>query len=163
VFKRREVKSISRHDDMPILFKAKKEKDERIVGAAVLIPGVADHHGTIYKEAVVRRAAYYFMEHYLTDNAHGINVMHKDKIIERAIKVIESFVIDRKMTYKVDVPKAAKGHLSKKRKKVTYPKGTWLMYSRVLNDTLWEGIKSGKYTGWSPEGLGEMKPLKDAA
>jgi len=141
----------------------KRKDEERIVGAAVLIPGVADYHGTVYKGETVRAAAYYFMENYLTDNKHGINLMHRDTLIENAIKIIQNYVTDKKMTFKVEVDLAADTHLSRQRDKVTYPKDTWLLWARILHDGLWEDIKNGKFTGWSPEGLGKLKPLEDVA
>jgi len=137
-----------------------KETEQRIVAAAVLIPGVADFHGTIYDGETVRAAAYYFMENYLVDNAHGINIMHKEKRIENAIKVLQSYVTDKKMSFSIDVEPTAEEHLSRRRTKVTYPKDTWLLWARILHDGLWDDIKNGKFTGWSPEGWGKLEPLK---
>lgn len=137
----------------------KSDIEERIVAAAVLIPGVADYHGTVYDGETSRAAAYYFMENYLSDNHHGINIMHKGKLIEKAIRVLQSYVLDKKTTYKVNVSKTESDHKSRDRDKVTYPKDTWVMWARILDDGIWEGVKKGTFTGWSPEGLGKLKPL----
>lgn len=136
-----------------------KQNEERVVAAAVLVPDIPDLHGDQYDGPTVRMAAYYFMEHYLQDRRHGIDVMHNGKIIPNAIRVIQSFVLDEETTYPVDVPVADEEHLSRERKDLTYPADTWIIYARVLSDELWEDIKKGKYTGWSMAGLARVQEV----
>jgi hypothetical protein len=136
-----------------------KQGEERIVAAAVLVPDIPDLHGDKYDGPTVRKAAYYFMEHYLQDRKHGIDVMHNGKIIPNAIRVIQSFVLDEETQYKVEVPVASDDHISRKREDLTYPADTWIIYARVLSDALWDDIKRGKYTGWSMAGLARVKEV----
>ena len=136
-----------------------KQNEERVVAAAVLVPGIPDLHGDKYDGPTVRKAAYYFMEHYLQDRRHGIDVMHNGEIIPNAIRVIQSFVLDDDAVYAVDVPAADDEHISRNRKDLTYPADTWIIYARVLSDALWDDIKKGKYTGWSMAGLARVQEV----
>ena len=43
-----------------------------------------------------------------------------------------------------------------------HPDGTWFLGAKINNDALWQGIKTGKYKGFSVEGLFAGKPT-DAA
>lgn len=138
-----------------------KNVEDRIIASAVLIPGVTDLQGEYYEGSVVRKAAYYFMENYLTDMAHGIDIMHNGVVIPDAVKVIQSTVLDEEKNYEVEVSVTKSGHLSRQRKTVTYPKDTWLMYLRVVDDKIWEDTKSGDLTGLSIEGTSTVRKLKE--
>ena len=137
-----------------------KRNEERIIGAAVLIPGVPDLQKDIYDGPTCREAAYYFMENYLQDRNNGLDVMHNGVVVPNALRVVQSYVLDEETSYDVDVTIASDNHLSRKRTKLTYPKDTWIMYARVLDDKLWNRIKSGELTGWSIEGLAKVRDLK---
>lgn len=135
--------------------------EERIFACAVLVPGVTDLHGSIYNEEVVREAAYYFLEHYLIDDEHGIDVMHDGEIVTDAIRPIMSFVLDEEKTYKIDIPAIEdEEHPSKEMDSVTFPKGTWILYARIISDTLWNKVKDGTYTGWSIYGIARVRELR---
>jgi len=142
------------------IFKAMAD-EERIVAAAVLVPNIPDLHGDIYDGPTVRKAAYSFMENYRDDNEHGINVMHQGKKIEKAIRVLQSFVLDAETTYECDLSAASEEHLSQERKSVTYPADTWIMYGKILSDELWEAAKSGDFTGWSIQGYAKIESLEN--
>jgi hypothetical protein len=48
------------------------------------------------------------------------------------------------------------------RKRVTYPKGTWLLKIGIdpqRNEELWQSVLEGKYTGFSIEGFGDRVKL----
>lgn len=142
------------------IFKAMTD-DERIVAAAVLVPNVPDLNGDIYDGPTVRKAAYSFMENYRDDSEHGINVMHQGKKIEKAIRVLQSFVLDVETTYECELTAATDDHLSQERKSVTYPADTWIMYAKILSDELWEAAKVGEFTGWSIQGYAKIETLKN--
>lgn len=133
-------------------FIKKSSDEERIFGAAVLIPDVPDLHGEIYDEETVRNAAHYFMENYLQDDEHGIDVQHNEIIIPEGIKVIQSFVLDEDKTFDVEVPALNDEHPVKSESTVSFPKGTWIMYAKIEDDELWEDVKEGKYNSWSISG-----------
>jgi hypothetical protein len=137
-----------------------KSTEERIIAAAVLVPGVTDLHNEIYDEDTVRSAAYYFLEHYLSDDDHGIDVMHDGEIVPDAIRLVQSFVLDEEKTYNVEVPAIDDDeHPAKNIETITYPKGTWIMYARVVSDALWNKVKDGTYKSWSIYGLAFVKTL----
>jgi len=137
-----------------------KSTEERIVASAVLVPGVTDLHDEIYDEEVVRAAAYYFLEHYMMDDDHGIDVMHDGEIVPEAIRPVQSFVLDEERTYDVEVPALDDDHPAKEMKTLTFPKGTWIMYARIISDTLWGKVKTGDYKSWSIAGLARVVELR---
>lgn len=137
-----------------------KSAEDRIVAAAVLVPGRTDLHDEIYDEETVRAAAYYFMENYLQDADHGIDVMHDGEVVPDAIRVIQSFVLDEEKEFAVEVPALDNDHPVKNQTSIVFPKGTWIMYARVISDTLWEKVKNGEFTGWSIAGLARVTELR---
>lgn len=139
----------------------KSVTEDRVVAAAVLVPNKPDLHGDIYDENTVRAAAFSFMENYFSDNEHGINVMHKDNIINKKLRVLQSFVLDVETTYECELSAASDVHLSKARSGVTYPVGTWIMYARILDNDLWEDTKAGEFTGWSIQGVANIENLSN--
>jgi hypothetical protein len=138
----------------------KSVTEERVVAAAVLVPGRTDLHEEIYDAETVRAAAYYFMENYLQDEDHGIDVMHNNEVVPDAIRVLQSFVLDEERTYSVEVPALDDDSETKKSSEITFPAGTWIMYARVISDTLWENVKDGALTGWSIAGLARVRELR---
>lgn len=138
----------------------KSVTEERVVAAAVLVPNKTDLHGEIYDEETVRAAAYYFMEHYLQDEEHGIDVMHDDEVVPDAIRVLQSFVLDEEKTYSVEVPALDQEHDMKEKSEISFPAGTWIMYARVISDTLWEKVKKGELKSWSIAGLARVRELR---
>jgi hypothetical protein len=134
--------------------------EERIIAAAVLVPGRTDLHEEIYDEDTVRAAAYYFMEHYLQDDEHGIDVMHDNEVVPDAIRVLQSFVLDEDKTYSVEVSALDIDHEAREKSEISFPKGTWIMYARVISDTLWEKVKRGELKSWSIAGLARVRELR---
>jgi len=139
----------------------RKNLEDRIVASAVLVPGVTDLHEEIYDEETVRAAAYYFLEHMYEDDDHGMDVMHDGEVVRNSIRPVQSFVLDEERTYTVDVPALDdEEHPSKSTETITLPKGTWILYARIISDTLWSKVKSGDYTGWSIAGLARVRELR---
>jgi PBSX family phage portal protein len=141
------------------VFKASEE--EHIVGGAVLVPGVVDLQGDTYDVAATTGAAYYWLEHYQEDpKENGIKLMHEGDVIYDAARPIQSFVLDRDMEFEVEVPAAGEDHPAKELTTLTYPKGTWILYARIRDESLWEMFKSGQLTGWSIGGVALVQQLK---
>lgn len=138
----------------------KSVTEERIIAAAVLVPDKTDLHGEIYDKETVRAASYYFMENYLQDDEHGIDVMHDDEVVPDAIRVLQSFILDEEKTYNVEVPALDPDHETKEESDITFPEGTWIMYARVISDTLWDRVKKGELNSWSIAGLARVRELR---
>lgn len=134
--------------------------EERIVASPVLVPGQTDLHNEIYSEETVRAAAYFFLEHFLMDDDHGIDVMHDGEIVPEAIRPVQSFVLDEERTYNVDIRAIEDSEYPLEESTITFPKGTWILYARIISDTLWEKVKNGEYTGWSIAGLARVTELR---
>lgn len=147
--------------NLPIqkVFKS-EEADQRIVGGAVLVPGVVDLQGEIYDDHTTEAAAFYWLEHYMEDpKENGIKFMHKGEVIYDAARPIQSWVLDREMTFDVEVPAATSDHPAKELETLTYPKGTWILYARIRDDELWKKFKKGEITGWSIGGVALVQTL----
>jgi len=114
-------------------------KEERYVFGVVLVPDEADAQGDIYDEHEVRKAAHSFMELH----SGSLKLMHKGETLDDAAKVLETYVT-----------KQEESHDSE-----TYPIGTWLMASRIIDDGLWSDVKSGEFTGYSIGGSANRAPL----
>lgn len=137
--------------------------EERIVGAAVLVPGRTDLHKEVYDEETVRNAAHFFFEHYREDEDHGIDVNHDGDVDFDAIVPVESFVLDREMTYEIEIPAIETDEEETEKaevKTITFPKGTWIMYARVISDTLWARVKNGELLSWSIKGFVTVRQLR---
>ena len=138
-----------------------KKDEEHIIGGAVLVPGVVDLQGDTYDADAVEFAANWWLEHYLEDpKENGIKLMHEGEVIFDAARPIQSYVLMKDMEFKVDVPVVSKEHTSKDFTKLSYPKGTWMLYARVRDMALWDRIKSGDFIGWSIGGEALVQAIK---
>jgi len=143
------------------LFKADDEGEQCIVGGAVLVPGVTDLQGDIYDAKTVEAAAFFWLEHYMEDpKENGIKFMHQGEVIYDAARPIQSWVLDRDMEFEVEVPAATENHPAKELTTLTYPKGTWILYARIRDATLWSMFKNGELAGWSIGGVALVQHLK---
>jgi len=147
--------------DVQIWKQAKVE--ERIIGAAVLVPGRTDLHKEKYDEETVRNAAHFFLENFRKDDDHGIDVDHDGIVDFNSIVPVESYVLDREMTYEIEIPAIdvadSETEKSSTMKTITFPKGTWIMFARVISDTLWNRVKLGELKSWSIAGLATVRQL----
>lgn len=143
----------------------KVDEEQRIIGGAVLVPGVVDLQGDIYDEEAVEQACYYWFENYLEDpENNGLKVMHEGSVVLDAYRPIQCYVLPEEVTFKVDVAAADEDHPSKDIDSITYPKGTWMLYARARKtesgEGLWTKYKSGELLGWSIGGVATVQQLK---
>lgn len=120
------------------LLKAEEEEERTVLGV-VLEPETVDSQGDIYSEDEVRKTAWRFMERYQT-----FGLMHEQVL--RSVLPLECFLAP------VDFKIAGQ----------SVKKGTWLLRCRVLDDDVWQGVKSGTYTGFSIGGSAIRKPVGDS-
>jgi len=127
----------------------KKDDKQRIVYAAVLVPGEADYDRDkgekILTEEEVERVAHDWMLNY-----GNIDVMHS---MNNIAKPVETFLLPMELNVE------AYG------KKMTLPVGSWIMASKVIDDTAWKKVESGELTGYSVMGIRNtaLKSLLDSA
>ena len=121
-----EVKRISSTKRQMRVIAHKQEEDERTALGIVLEPEVVDSQNDIYSEAEIRKTAFMFMERY-----QNFGLMHKQ--MRKDILPLESYLAP--VDFEIDGQKVKKG--------------TWLLRVRVLDDGIWSGVKSGKFTGFS--------------
>lgn len=127
----------------------KKDDKQRIVYAAVLVPGEADYDydkgEKILTEEEVERVAHDWMLNY-----GNIDVMHS---MNNIAKPVETFLLP--MEWNIE----AFGN------KMTLPVGSWIMASKVIDDAAWKDVEDGKLTGYSVMGIRNtaLKSLLDSA
>ena len=115
----------------------KKVEKQRIVYAAVLVPGEPDLDADIGEKILtaeeIEGVAHKWMEEYGNiDYMHGLN---------NVAKPVETFILP--MDWEVE----AFGE------KMLLPKGTWVLAAKVVNDTAWKKVESGELTGFSIMGI----------
>lgn len=115
--------------------------EERVVFGIVLEPDVVDLHGDTYDEETVKRAAHKFMEDF-----QNIKLQHQE-FVNDEVKILESFVAPSDM--EIDTPMGI----------VKIKKNTWLMKVRILDDAIWNQVKSGELTGFSIGALAQVEEL----
>ena len=118
----------------PIVF---KNDEQRIVFAAVLVPGEPDFDydkgEKILTKEEIQRVAWKWLEDYSNiDVMHGLNNV--------AIPV-ESYLLP------------VKWNVTAYGKSMELPEGTWIMGSRVKDDVVWKDVKEEKLTGFSVMGI----------
>lgn len=141
---------ITMEDEQADLYKqvVLSEDDKQIITGPALIPDIEiirkDDDGTPfyirYSRETIEKIAQKFAK--LRSN-HSINKDHKkDKMAEKTF-IYESWITggkDKSSELGFDVPE-----------------GTWMVSLKVEDDQLWQEIKSGKYKGFSIEGLFKFK------
>jgi hypothetical protein len=138
----------------------KSDSERHIIGGAVLVPGTVDLQGDTYDDIATEAAAHYWLEHYGDGEDFGIKLMHQGVVISDAARPIESYVLKEDTVFKVDVPAASDDHPSKEFEEITYPKGTWMLFAKVIDETLWDDCKDGDLLGWSIGGVALVQELK---
>ena len=120
---------------------AKVDEERQLVASVVYEPGVEDAHGDAMTAAEIERSCHGFGIRYAQGRGElGTDHARKAKRLE--LVPVENFLAP------VDF------HLGKQ----LVTKGSWVMWSKVLDPDLWTGIKSGDYTGYSFEGYGRRVP-----
>ena len=107
-------------------------EEERYVGGLVLTPGDDNAFGDIWEADDIRLMAYRYME-----QSRHIDYMHTTKVVAAPV---ESYYF----------PTAQEGGQDEYTVYgETVPGGSWWLGSRVLDDEVWEDVKSGKLKGYS--------------
>lgn len=114
----------------------KINKDKRLVTGPVLVPDEPDLDGDVVTAEQVEEVAYKFMEDY-----QNIDIMHKFRNVARPV---ESYILR-------DDEEINGVHL---------PRGTWMITARIYDDDIWQGVKTGKYTGFSITAVPAQKAQK---
>ena len=120
-----------------------KGEELRYVMGVVLEPETIDATktdksiGDIYSEEEVRKAAHHFMLNY---SGAGNDFMH-DNEESGLLKIVESYIVPIEMQLNGEIVK----------------KGSWLMATLVLDDTIWDRIKKGEISGYSIGGVANGK------
>jgi hypothetical protein len=121
-----------------LIYKAHKERRE--ITAPVLVPEVVDAHGEIYSEEEVLKACRNFNAVCMKTNLQHMYQMEDD-----AAKFIESYVTPADMNVEGVIIK----------------KGSWVATMKVKNDSLWQAVKEGEFTGFSIGCMAQTEYLKD--
>jgi hypothetical protein len=117
------------------------DSEERFVYGIAMEPDATDSHGDFQTSATIKVAAHGFMEDY-----GNVGLQHR-KFINGKVKILESAIAMSDFTLGGE--------------KVV--KGTWIFAVRVLDDDLWEAVKSGDIGGFSIGGVAIRDPLDEAA
>ena len=119
----------------------KSDEEKRIVTGIVLQPEVVDAQGDIYSEDVIGEAAANFLADYNRQTELGL----QHKMFGNDVQLISSWVSP------VDFILGGQ----------TIKKGSWLMSVRILDDKIWEAVKSGKITGFSIGGVAKVQRMNE--
>lgn len=138
----------------------KSDTERHIIGGAVLVPGAVDLQGDTYDAVSVEAAAHFWLEHYGDSSDNGIKLMHQGSVIKNAARPIESYVLAEDTVFKVDSSATTDDHPLREIEEIEYPKGTWMLYAKVLDEDLWNSTKAGEYLGWSIGGIALVQQLK---
>lgn len=100
-----------------------------------------DAQHDIYDEQTIRKTAHDFMANY-----QEIGLQHEGSVDDR-VKILESYIApcDFEMNGQ------------------TIKKGTWMLGARVVDDALWQDVKSGALTGWSIGGSAIRTPVDNTS
>ncbi|NRA42491.1 MAG: hypothetical protein HRU21_09340 [Pseudomonadales bacterium] len=106
--------------------------EQREITAPVLVPDEGDYHGHIYSEEEVHQACRNYRE-----NCRKANIQHAFDISKDTAEFVEHYLAP------ADIPMETTDGT------ITVKKGTWLATMKIKNDTLWQDVKDGKFTGFS--------------
>lgn len=120
----------------------KADEERHLIYAVVYEPDVEDAHGDGMTAPEIEKAAHSFMQGYAQMRAEA-GLEHQVDVARDALAVVESFI----------APAAFR--LGKQDVKP----GTWVMVTKAIDDTIWQGVKDGTYTGYSFEGWGRRVPV----
>ena len=122
--KARELVSAIKNEDVVL---KSVDEDQRLFLGVVLEPEEFDLHKDIYSSEEIRKACESERE-YLQSN-----VQHSIQVDSTVMEVTKSFIQEVEATIGDQVVKA----------------GTWLREAKIHNDSIWDCVKSGEFTGWS--------------
>lgn len=124
-----------------LMFSADEER--RIITGPVMIPDKRMYRNweggvmVYFSAETIREAAYRWL---LENKNHEFNLQHQDSIA--SISVIESWIVE-------DPEKDKSAYLGF----TDIPKGTWFISCKIMDESVWQAIKSGEFNGFSVEGM----------
>lgn len=119
----------------------KSDEEERFVYGVVSEPDTKDTQGDVIRADTIRAAAHqYMVEH------QNIGLQH-EVYVNDAVKLAESFIAP--VEFEIDGEVVLKG--------------SWLMGVYVVDDAMWEAVKSGTLTGFSLGGFAAREALSEAS
>jgi hypothetical protein len=134
---------LSKHHKIEL---AAANSEKRLLIGPVLIPNkeipridpeTGEEYDIVFDDVVIEKAAQLFLQRQHNNDS----TLEHEKSIDD-ISVVESWIVAD--------PKADKSNAYG----LSYPKGTWMVMSKVNNDEIWsEYVKTGKVKGFSLEGL----------
>lgn len=111
-----------------------KNAEQRVVTGPVLVPGEKDSDGEVVTVEKIQQVALKFLESYGNiDVAHTFN---------NVAVPVESWIT--RTALKFQLPDGDS---------LDIPKGSWMMSSKVGNDSVWQGVLDGTYKGYSIAGI----------
>lgn len=119
----------------------KQDAEQRLVTGIVLEPDEVDAHDHTVSAAEIEQAAHRFMSRY--NEATELGVQHEMFPLE-GLDLAESYIAP------VDFEMGGQ----------RVKKGTWVMVMKVTSDSLWEGVKEGRFTGFSIGGRAYISPVE---
>ena len=132
-----------------VTFVYRSDDDERLVTGIVADPINVDSYGNMVDEEAIRRSALLFMERFVNTgvnhqtDSYGRSILFNDRI-----KVLESWRA------------RADDTLVDEESGTTAPKGAWILTFRILDDDVWDEVKTEILTGFSFEAIISRKPIE---
>lgn len=103
------------------------QTEQRLVYGIVLEPETVDAQQDIYSAQEIEQAAHRFMEEF-----QNAGLMH-ESVVNEKVKIVESYIAPADFQMGDQLIKA----------------GTWMMVDHILDDALWDQVKTGGLTGFS--------------
>ena len=125
-----------RTSNVPIFKQAQEELKQATF--LVLSPDEVDLHGDIYDATEVRKACHNFNTH-----CRKANLLHL--FDTESFSIVESYIAPVEMQMGETIIKA----------------GSWLSVLQFNDDEIWEGVKSGDYSGVSIGGVAQAESLEE--
>lgn len=113
----------------------KIDAETHYITGIVYEPMVEDAHGNFMTEDEIRKAAYWFAK-----NSDKVDLQHCFESAD-GLSVVETYVAPCDMTIGDD----------------TVAKGTWVLTVECANDTVWQAVEKGEFTGFSMGGFGKYR------
>lgn len=128
-------------DSPPTIEVAKSlDEEKRLATFVVLAPDEFDLHGDTYDAEEVEKACHDYNANCMKANLHHLLMVDDD-----VAYVVESYITPA--SFQLD-DKLIK-------------KGTWLQTWKINNDSVWDGVKTGYYTGLSIQCMATVEELED--
>lgn len=125
--------------------KVSKNFERREITAPVLVPEEVDYHGHIYNDEEVYKACRNYQE-----KCGKSSLQHRFELSKDDADFVEHYIAPADMTFTDEVGE------------ILVKKGTWLATMKVKNDTLWERVKEGSFTGFSIQAMCKSLKLEKA-